>query len=164
MHSKKILISACLLGKNVRYNAEVVTFEHSMIRLWQSQDLLIPVCPEVEGDLSVPRDPAEIEDGDGNSVWESQAKVMTVSGDDVSAQFKKGAEKALEIALKHQISMAILKERSPSCGHRKIYNGQFQGLTIEGKGVTAVLLEQHGIAVFSEEELDSAHCFWREGR
>ncbi|MBT4285982.1 MAG: DUF523 domain-containing protein [Deltaproteobacteria bacterium] len=164
MPSKKILISACLLGQNVRYNAEMVAFKHSIIRWWQSQDLLIPVCPEVDGDLSVPRDPAEIEDGDGISVWKNQAKVVTVSGDDVSAQFKKGAEKALEITLKYQISMAILKERSPSCGHRRIYNGQFQGLTIEGMGVTAVLLEQHGIAVFSEEELESAQCFWQEGR
>jgi uncharacterized protein YbbK (DUF523 family) len=160
MKQKKILISACLVGQNVRYNAEMLFLEHRIIRLWQSQNLLIPVCPEVEGGLPVPREPAEITDGNGNSVLKNLTRVISVSGKNVTDQFIDGAKKTLELALQHQVSMAILKERSPSCGHRQIYNGLFHGNTKTGMGVTAALLIKNGVVVFSEEELESAHRSW----
>ena len=163
MKPNKILISACLVGQNVRYNAKELKFYHSVISNWQSQNLLIPVCPEIEGGLPIPREPAEIINGNGNSVLKNQAKVVTVSGKDITEIFISGAKKTLALALQHQVSIAILKERSPSCGHLQIYNGFFKGITRIGTGVTAALLERNGVSVFSEEELESAYCMWQHG-
>ncbi len=160
---KKILNSACLIGQDVRYNAKILDFEHSIIEKWKALGVLISVCPEVAGNLPIPRKPAEIQSGIGNTVWQNNAEVMTTSGELVTDQFKIGAEKALDLALKNQITMAILKERSPSCGHREIYNGNFEGTLIAGSGVTTALLEKNGIVVFSEEELEGAYQFWLKG-
>ncbi len=103
---------------------------------------LIPVCPETMGGLATPREPAERREG----------RVMTVSGQDVTAQYKKGAEETLALALAYGCCFAILKERSPSCGKGMVYDGSHSGTLTEGSGVTAELLEAHGIQVFGESE------------
>ena len=76
----------------------------------------------------------------------------TIAGDDVTAQFIRGAEETLYLAQQLKIRAAILKARSPSCGNREIYDGSHRGILRPGAGVAAALLSQHGIAVYSEEE------------
>lgn len=142
----KILVSSCLLGEKVRYNGEGKPCGDPRLARWQKEGRLIPVCPEVEGGLPVPRPPAQRRDG----------LVVTEAGEDVTEAFRQGAEAALALARKHGAAIAILKQNSPSCGSRFIHDGSFQGVLVPGEGVAAELLRQHGITVFGEDQLDEA--------
>ena len=166
---EKILVSACLIGEPVRYDGKSLLQEGDAFKQWQAQQRLVMFCPEVAGGLSTPRDPAEIiahdpstqkkPSLDGQGVLTGQARVQTDSGEDVSQAFIKGAQLALTLCQQHNIQFALLSARSPSCGNEKIYNGQFSGQLIDGQGVTAALLTQHGIHVFNQfqlEELEKA--------
>jgi uncharacterized protein YbbK (DUF523 family) len=141
-HSPKILISACLLGENVRYDGGNNFQNHSFLK----QDIFIPICPEVSGGLSTPRIPAEIKED----------RVINQEGDEVTAAFRKGASDALFIAKRHHIKIAILKDKSPSCGNHNVYDGTFSKTLIAKMGVTTALLSEHGISVFNENEIDEA--------
>ncbi|NMP30635.1 DUF523 domain-containing protein [Thalassotalea sp. M1531] len=143
---EKILISACFLGLNVRYDGKAKALLNRTITDWRRQGRLIVVCPEVAGGLAVPREPAEINRDTG--------QVITQQGADVSAAFKSGAEHALYLCQQHNIRYALLKESSPSCGSSRVYDGTFSGKKIEGRGITAQLLEKHGIQVFSEQNFN----------
>ncbi|WP_338469438.1 DUF523 domain-containing protein [Niallia sp. XMNu-256] len=147
-----ILVSACLIGYDVKYNGSNNFTE--TINNWLKDKKAIPVCPEVLGGLSIPRDPAEIVGGDGDDVINGKAKVITKYGKDVTEAFLKGARETLTIALNAGATTVILKERSPSCGGSNIYSGDFNGNKKQGLGVTAALLRRHGIKVFTEENLD----------
>ncbi|PWJ34182.1 DUF523 domain-containing protein [Sediminitomix flava] len=139
---KKYLISACLAGEACRYDGKD-NLKPELKALLENEDAIL-VCPEVMGGLPTPRTPAEIiqtEDG---------LKVVTKTGEDVTDAFQKGAEKSLAIAKKYNITHAILKAKSPSCGSGKIYDGTFTGKLIDGNGITTSILEQHGIEVYSE--------------
>lgn len=151
---KKILISACLAGDLVRYDGKRVPLANPMLKRWQENGVLVNVCPEVSGGLDIPRFEAQIVNGNGQDVLNGKAKVMDITGNDVTDFFIKGAEFALRIAKAHQIELAILKEKSPSCGVHRIYNGSFNSIVMTGSGVTAAILKQNGITVFSENELD----------
>lgn len=140
----KILISSCFLGNKVRYDGETKSIVDPQITTWQQQGCLVVICPEVSGGLSVPRARAEQV---GN-------KVIDEFGVDVSEQFQQGAVQALALCQKQQIKFALLKEYSPSCGSRQIYNGEFNGTKIDGQGVTAQLLSEHGIKIYSELTLE----------
>ncbi len=135
---QKILVSACLLGCNCKYNGGNNTTQ-DIIKLRDKYELA-EFCPEVAGGLKIPRSPSEIKLG----------KVVNAEGEDVTEYFKRGAELALVKCRKENIKTAILKERSPSCGSEFIYDGTFSGRTVEGAGVTTVLLKSEGITVFSE--------------
>lgn len=152
----KILVSACLLGEPIRYdgraNNNKVAQHWAVLQRWQQQGLLIPVCPESLGGLPTPRPAAEIYGGNGADVLNAQARVITQSGTDVSAEFMAGAQRTLDIALRHNATVALLAARSPSCGNVEIYNGEFAGQLQAGMGVTAALLEQHGIRCFNPEQ------------
>jgi uncharacterized protein YbbK (DUF523 family) len=113
----------------------------------------VPICPEVAGGLTTPRPAAEIVGGDGNDVLNGQARVMTVTGEDVTEAFLRGAEHALAVVRRYGITTAILKQRSPSCGSVHIYDGTHSGRLRTGPGVTAALLRRHGVIVQSEEHL-----------
>lgn len=152
----KILISACLIGNKVRYDANDVPTESKLLEEWKTEDRLIAFCPEVAGGLSVPRLPAEIQNDDGNTVLSGEAKVLDNQGNDVSINFINGAKKALEAAQNNNIKVAILKEKSPSCGSSFIYDGTFSSVKKIGQGVTTALLEQNGIKVFSDLEIEKA--------
>lgn len=143
----KILISRCFLGENVRYNKVVLALVHPLILLWQQQKRFIAICPEVSGGLSVPREPAEIQ--------QNSNKVITRSGINVSTQFNLGAQQALTLCQQHNIRFALLKESSPSCGSTRIYDGSFTNNKVSGQGVTSQLLTQHNINVFSENTLEA---------
>lgn len=159
---KKILISACLLGRKVRYDGKSATLASDILNQWAKEGRLVPICPEVAGGLSVPRPAAEIIAGSGEDVLDLRARLTTKSGEDVTAEFVAGAKRALELARRQGVRMAILKARSPSCGSLQIYDGTFTGQKRAGQGVTAALLVRHGIAVFSEERLEEAARYFDE--
>ena len=140
---ERILISACLVGDNVKYNGG--NNKSPLIEKLLEKYELIPFCPEVEGGLSTPRHPSE----------RVKDRVKMDNSKDVTKNFDKGAELALNICLYLGIKIAILKEGSPSCGSHKIYDGTFSHKLKDGKGVTAELLERKGIKVISEEEIDA---------
>ncbi len=141
---EKIIVSACLLGEKCRYDGIVI--ENSEINKLAEKFELIPVCPEVLGGLPVPRPPAEIESGDGNTVLDRKSKIFDNLGKDVTANFIEGAEKTLQIIQKHKVQRVILKSKSPSCGLNNIIR---KGIKIKGSGVTAALLLQN--LLFLEE-------------
>lgn len=144
---KKILLSACLLGERVRYDGQVSLLQHPIIQQWQQQGRLVPFCPEVSGGLPTPRPPAEI-------ICRHPILVVDHQGEDVTPQFLHGAELALAKAHSSGACCALLKSRSPSCGNREVYDGQFRGRLVSGSGVTAAELQRHGLPVFNERELD----------
>ncbi|MBP8829763.1 MAG: DUF523 domain-containing protein [Desulfobacter sp.] len=150
---EKILISACLLGQPVRYDGRSCPFKCSLIDLWQTKGLLVPVCPEMDGGLPVPRPPAEISPGGGPGVWAGTARVTTRQAD-VTAFFIKGAQAALDKAVACGIKTALLKQKSPSCGSCRIYDSSFSRSLVAGMGVTTALLRQNGIMVFGEDQID----------
>ncbi len=138
-----ILISACLLGIRCRYDG-AAKHDPRMEELMEKHHL-IPVCPEIYGGLSTPRDPAE-RVGD---------KVAGKHGQDVTAAFIKGAEETLALAKLFHCRYAILKERSPSCGQGEIYDGTFSGTLIPGSGVAAELLAKNGVTVLGESQIEA---------
>lgn len=150
--SNLIVVSACLAGFEVKYNGS-----HNLnkkINEWFKEGKAIPVCPEVLGGLSIPREPAEIVGGSGEDVLDEKAKVITNTGKDVTMEFIKGAEETLKIMKDAGAKIIIMKERSPSCGSSMIYNGNFNGEKTAGNGVTAALLKRNGIIVVSEENYE----------
>lgn len=138
-----ILISACLLGVPCRYDAKSKSYDH--ILELKKHHTLIPICPEQLGGLSTPRDPAEC----------VLNRVITAHGEDVTDAFIKGAEQTLFIAQLNSCTLAILKEKSPSCGNGLIYDGTFSGKLTNGTGICAKLLMDHGIKVVGESDLES---------
>lgn len=154
---EKILISACLLGKKVRYNGNAVSISCDIVDQWLAEGRVVSTCPEFDAGMSIPRAPAEIIDGNGDTVWAGTSSVVANTGVDVTAFFMKGAQMALELCKKHNIRVAILTENSPSCGSSAIYDGSFTGTTKSGYGVTTALLRKNCIEVFSQHNIDSAH-------
>lgn len=152
----KIMVSACLLGEPTRYDGGSMKVHHPVLEQWIQQGMIISFCPEVEGGLITPRPPAEIINGDGTHVLDGDVKVLDISGQDVTQPYKLGAQKALQVAQKNGVGLAILKAQSPSCGSQMIYDGTFSMTLKPGKGVTAALLERNGIRVFNEDEIDAA--------
>ena len=136
----KVLVSACLLGMPCRYDGRGAA---SPAVIGLDYDWL-PVCPEVAGGLPTPRPAAEI----------IQGQVMTEDGRNLTREYVRGAQAALDLVQRHNVTLAILKARSPSCGSGQIYDGTFSKTLIPGDGVTAAILKQAGVTVLSEEEID----------
>ena len=137
----RIMVSACLLGENCKYNGEN-NLSPELVRLLEGHTV-IPVCPEILGGLPTPRIPAEIVNG----------IVMNRKGESVDEAFRKGAEKALETAKREKPDLIILQSRSPSCGVKEIYDGSFSGRKIPGQGVFAEMLTKAGFTVLDVEDL-----------
>lgn len=135
-----VLISRCLLGEKCRYDGEGSSFEK--LQKIKEKCSLIPICPEVLGGLPIPRKPSEIFNG----------RVYMTDGTDVTENFREGAKKALITALDNSCSVAILKAKSPSCGSETVYDGTFSAKLTDGDGITAALLKEHGIKVFTENQ------------
>lgn len=153
----KILVSACLIGQKVRYDAKDCLQSHQLFQQWVKEGNVVAICPEMSGGLPTPRPPSEIEIGKtAEDILKGQGKVLTIDGEDVSRQYIKGAEKALDLARKNNIRVAILKARSPSCGSKNVYDGTHTRALLDGMGVTAKLLSKNGIEVFDETEIDLA--------
>ena len=138
--SVKIMVSACLLGVNCKYNGGSNRNEALLKKLAGHE--VIPVCPETAGGLPTPRIPAEIVNG----------TVLNREGRNVDAEFRAGADAVLELARREQPDLLILQSRSPSCGVKEIYDGTFRGRRIPGQGIFAGLAQKAGFAVKDVED------------
>lgn len=147
---KKILVSECLYGgRIVRYDAGDVAARDPRFLKWKEEGRLVPICAEVLGGLPIPR-PASQRVGD---------KVLTGAGADVTAEYTAGAMEVVRLAKLHNVAFALMKQDSPSCGSRFIYDGTFTGAKIPGQGLVVELLRNAGFKVFSEEDLDEAEAY-----
>ena len=140
MEREAVLISGCLIGLCCRYDGKQK--RNKNIAALMEKYYLIPVCPEQLGGLKTPRNPSEIREG-------------RVISSDVTAEYRRGAEEAIKLARLFGCKKAILKERSPSCGFGKIYDGSFSGRLIDGNGVAAALLAANGIEIYGESGIES---------
>lgn len=145
------IISACLCGVNCKYNGENNLSERCMKLFREGKAVL--VCPEQLGGLSTPRDPVEL-NNEASEVINGNGKALSNQGEDVTKQFIDGAYETLRIAKELGATKAVLKEGSPSCGSNYIYDGTFSRNKIKGKGITAQILENEDITVFSDEDLE----------
>jgi uncharacterized protein YbbK (DUF523 family) len=148
----KVVVSACLLGAPVRFDARDKLCDHPVLRRWIDEGRVVSACPEMLGGLGTPRPPAEL-------VNDGSRRVFTRDGDDVTREFEAGAAATARIADEEGVRVAILKSNSPSCGSGFIYDGTFTGTRVPGDGVAAAQLRRQGIAVFSEEQLDAADAY-----
>ena len=146
-----VLVSACLLGENCKWDGGNNRNER-VIALCAGREV-IPVCPEIAGGLPVPRQPSEIRNG----------RVTARDGTDVDAAFRDGAARCLAQCEGRQIECAVLKARSPSCGKGSVYDGSFNGTLVPGDGVFAAMMQARGIPVFTEEETEAAACTFADG-
>ena len=142
---ENILVSACLLGYKCKYDGGTNTISPENVDKLRQKYKLIPVCPETAGGLPTPRKPSE----------RQGSRVVNSAGEDVTAQYIKGAECALVLAKRYKCSMALFKEKSPSCGSGKIYDGSFSRRLVSGDGVTSELLKKSGIKIVGEKSLES---------
>ncbi|MFT9077142.1 DUF523 domain-containing protein [Ethanoligenens sp.] len=145
---RKILVSGCLYGWLCRYDGKQIGCLDPRFLKWKEQGRLVPVCPEVFGGLTTPRP-------DSQRIGE---KVIACTGEDVTAAYEAGAREALRLAQMHDVLFAIMKEDSPSCGSRSIYDGTFTGTKVQGEGRASQLLKEAGFRVLNETMLESAEA------
>ena len=136
-----ILVSACLLGENCKYNGGNNRSER-VLRYVAGHEA-IPVCPEMLGGLPCPRKPVE---------WVGE-RVLTRDGDDCTEAFRLGVQRALDIIVGKQVDLAILQSRSPTCGVKQIYDGSFSGVRVDGMGALARALHARGIPLMDAEDV-----------
>ncbi|MBE5796736.1 MAG: DUF523 domain-containing protein [Clostridiales bacterium] len=136
-----ILVSACLLGENCKYNGGN-NLNERVLRYVAGHEVL-PVCPEMLSGLGAPRKPVELREG----------RVVTADGDDCTDAFRAGVRKALEGIAGTQIDLAILQSRSPTCGVKQIYDGTFSRRKIDGQGLLARALKERGIPLMDAEDV-----------
>jgi len=141
MVKEKLLVSACFVASGYKYDGGD-NIQEAILQLQEKYDFVL-ICPEVFGGLETPRLPSE----------QRGEKVVMIDGKDVTANFVKGAKKALELALANNVKKALLKAKSPSCGSGVIYDGTFSHTKIAGDGVAAKMLKEAGIKVYTEEEI-----------
>lgn len=141
----KIMISACLMGVNCRYDGRSKPLSGDLISRLMEKHILIPVCPEQLGGLPTPRaDTQRIGD-----------EVLGKDGESFTKEYYAGAEEALRLAKRLGADAAVLADRSPSCGSRWIHDGTFSGVVISGEGIAAQLFRENGIKVFDEAEAEA---------
>jgi len=146
---KKVLISACLLGKNCRYNGG-----HSKLTELEEIDVeWLPVCPEESGELGTPRPFSEMQEN-AETILNGEGKIITNEGKDVTAEFTQGAEKSLQLGLEAEVKLAVLKSKSPSCGIGKIYDGSFTKTFKTGNGIFAHLCLENDITCISSDNIN----------
>ncbi len=137
----KIMVSACLLGHNCKYNGDN-NLNQKVLDFVQGHEV-IPVCPEVTGGLPTPRVPSEIVDG----------IVTNKEGINVDYEFRTGAKIEFDKAVRQNVDCVILQSRSPSCGPKQIYDGTFSKKIVDGQGIFAKLLLENGFHVIDVEDL-----------
>lgn len=138
----KVAVSACLVGKNTKYNGKNNYNEAVMKYLLDKE--YVTICPEVIGGLPTPRVPSERKDN----------KVINKIGEDVTINFFDGAQKEIEKLLKENINIIIVKEKSPSCGYKQIYDGTFTNTLTEGNGVFVDFALQNGFIIYTEKDIE----------
>ena len=146
---KKVLISACLLGENCRYNGG-----HSKLCELEELDVQwVPVCPEESGGLGTPRPPAEMQENAEN-ILNGKGAIVTNKGKNVTEEFIQGAEKSLQLGLDAEVEIAVLKSKSPSCGIGKIYDGSFTKTLKTGNGIFAHLCNKNNIDCIPSDNIN----------
>ena len=138
----KIAVSACLVGKNTKYNGGN-NYNESVIEFIKDKDYIL-ICPEVFGGLPTPRHPSEIINN----------KVINKVKDDVTTNFVDGANIAFKMLIENNVTTLILKSNSPSCGYKKIYDGTFSGKLIDGNGIFTELASKHNFEIFTEKDIE----------
>jgi uncharacterized protein YbbK (DUF523 family) len=147
MEKEKLLISSCLLGNLVKYNGDHNGLHREiLLRLKEKYDLY-SVCPEVDGGLPTPRIPCEI-------ISTDPIQIHNKNGEDKTQEFLKGAKIALEVCKKEDIKLALMKANSPSCSNSQVNDGTFTKTRIDRLGITAQLLQDHGLKIFNENEIE----------
>ena len=141
---EKLLISACLTGINCKYSGGNNKLDDAVLEKLCKKYALVPICPESDGGLSTPRDPSERV---GNMA-------LSCFGQNVTEEFSRGAEIALERAVFEGCKKALMKELSPSCGSGRIYDGTFTGTVVDGDGLAAELLKNNGVEVYGESKIE----------
>ncbi len=154
MMVEPVIISACLVGVNCRYDGQSKVAEPLLGFCQRHNIILLPICPEQLGGLPTPRSPACFRGGDGKSVINGNAALYNFDGREVSPFFLAGARRALKIARLNSSCHAVFQDRSPSCGVHEIYLGNE---LIPGSGVTTTLFRMNGMVVWTVEEF-SRHC------
>lgn len=139
---KKIIVSACLLGENCKYNGGN-NYDPRVAALCAGKEV-IPVCPEVLAGLGIPRIPIEILNG----------KVIRRDGAEVDEAIRTAVAQILAQIKDEEIECAVLKARSPTCGVRQVYDGTFSGKLVDSAGVLAQALKNAGYIVIDNEELE----------
>ncbi len=142
MEKINLLISSCLLSNKVRWDGKILNIPD--INKLSTYFNLIPICPEVDSGLSIPRLPSEIKDN----------KVINSNNEDITSYFIKGSNIAYDIAIKYNIKYALLKDKSPSCGSSLIYDGSFNGIIKNGEGITTKKLKELNIKIYNENQID----------
>ena len=140
---KKIIVSACLLGRNCKYSGG--NNRNEAVLSYVKGREVIPVCPEVAAGMPVPRPPVELREG----------RVISCEGKDLDAVYRAGVARTLEALAGEEIECAILKAKSPTCGVHEIYDGTFSGKKIKGQGLLAEALRRAGVRVMDEEDVES---------
>ena len=141
MSKEKILVSACLLGENCKYNGGN-NYNPTVVAYLKDKDVLT-ICPEMMAGMGCPRTPIEIVDG----------VLMDRDGNNVDAAMREAVTKAMEWIRKEEIQCAILQSRSPTCGVNQIYDGTFSGKLIAGSGIFAQALKDAGYQVLDAEDI-----------
>ncbi len=147
------IVSACLAGEACRYDGKSNLF--LPVRQLVEQGNALAVCPEVLGGLGTPRIPCELCPASSEGFFPLQKKVLNKQGEDVTAAFVLGAQKALAMAQEAGCSKAIVKSRSPSCGYGHVYDGSFSKTLVVGQGIWAHMLLQAGFIMYTEENFPS---------
>ena len=160
IQQKKILVSACLLGLDTRYNG--VCKKNKTVTDFLISDgwVIIPVCPEQLAGLSTPRSASRFQKGDGHSILSGEGLVVNSQNEVMNEIFIKGADQVKKISMMNGCKLALLKERSPSCGVHQIY---LEDKIVAGSGVTTALLRESGVAVFNEDEIGALSEFLLTG-
>lgn len=140
---ERLLISACLIGADCKYSGGNNALDGGTLRALRERYELVPVCPEFAGGLPTPRDPSERLNG----------RVVSCNGRDVTREYERGADVALELSRRFDCHKALMKERSPSCGSGEIYDGSFSGTVISGYGTAAEKLRAAGVEVIGESRV-----------
>lgn len=135
-------VSSCLAGCKCTFRGSDNLIE--IIKDMVDHNKAIMICPEVLGGMTIPRAPCEIKNG----------RVIDINGQDRTAEYQLGAMKSMEILKQHNVDVVLLKAKSPSCGKNYIYDGTFSHTVVNGDGITCQLLQEHGIIVFNEDEID----------
>jgi len=157
MVRKPVLISACLLGQNCRWDGG----NSGIDPLVQIKEGWLPVCPEELGGLGTPRLPAEF-GGQVKDVINGKERVIDSSGKEVTQKFISGAQESLCIAIKNNVKTAILKSNSPSCGIKQTYDGTFTGKLVKGEGIFAYLCRRQGYRVISSEDTEQINSILKK--
>ena len=137
----KILVSACLLGENCKYNGG--NNYNSAVAEFVKDKEALPVCPEMMAGMGCPRTPIEIVDG----------VLMDRNGNNVDAAMRQAVAQAMEMIRKEEMQCAILQSRSPTCGVNEVYDGSFSGKLVDGSGVLAQALKAAGYRVIDAEDV-----------